>query len=998
MSELSTNAVMKALMDGRVTKLMPETTDEQIRLSDNSTLESKLADMINAINLRAKIDAVNAMYNELIDILDSKSSVSEVEEQIAALKQDILGDMPSDVYDTFTELYKYISEHEDVAEALTEAIGLKADRSEVDTAVNDALAESKSYTDTEIAKAFAGSGSGGIEDAAEILYEAKTYTDTEVADALSEAKLYAGAGDATLKLTVLSESKDYTDLGIAGAVADAQEYTDNKVAAALSEAKSYADTGDDNVLSGAEEYANTVGSTTLTLAKSYTDGQLSVTLDQANSYADLKSSDNKTYTDDEVSSALTDAKSHADAKAVSVLTEAKSYTNTKFDDIKTYIDGEILDVKDHIDYDVVEALNNAKDYADAQDALNLTNAKDYTDLGIAGAVADAQEYTDNKIKALVDGAPESMNTLKELSAAIDENSDILDALNKAIPTYSLTKSNGKIVLTGSNGDSTSVTDSDTVTGVTVTGTGNAVTGISATNGQVTVSKDKTFLTAHPTVSKSTDSTSEVTPAHGGSFTAIDSITRDGNGHVTKVNTKTVSLPGETQLSKGTDTTATKKLSHGGTFTAVTDTAVSGHKITDTTTTFTLPSETLLSKGDDTSTSSTLSHGGGFAAITDLEVNGHTITPIVTKFTLPSDNNTDVSVKQGRTTTSDYRPVLLGLTNDTDTTVLDESVTGQAYVSNEFYAQPSTGLFHAKTFEGDLKGTANIALTLDGMDASIPELNSLSGIASNVQDQLDALYEQDSSVLVNAKDYADLGIAGAVSDAQEYADGKLSEAKSYADTKASTTLSSAKSYSDSNYNNVLSDTKTYTDGAVAAALSDAMNHSDNNAASTLSEAKTYTNTKTKDVLSSAKSYTDSKIEDIGGTNTELENRIDDMETENDTRFSNVLSRFRYPFNIDGSPDVGIAFCESINSGGGFLTLNFNNGGCIITCAMAGAAGKYGQLRGVIVNGVGGDKVYIANIQDATLTTASIYIYCVNHPTFTGSATVNLIYIWEWLGGE
>ena len=47
------------------------------------------------------------------------------------------------------------------------------------------------------------------------------------------------------------------------------------------------------------------------------------------------------------------------------------------------------------------------------------------------------------------------------------------------------------------------------------------------------------------------------------------------------------------LSKGTDSTATKSLSFGGTFTAVTDTAVSGHKITDTTTTYTMPSDRLF---------------------------------------------------------------------------------------------------------------------------------------------------------------------------------------------------------------------------------------------------------------------------------------------------------------------------------------------------------------------------------------------------------------------
>lgn len=78
--------------------------------------------------------------------------------------------------------------------------------------------------------------------------------------------------------------------------------------------------------------------------------------------------------------------------------------------------------------------------------------------------------------------------------------------------------------------------------ITSTGNGNAVTNVSIDGNEITIEKDSTFLKAHPTVSKSTDSTSKASPSHGGTFTAIDSVTRDTNGHVTKVNTKTVTLP------------------------------------------------------------------------------------------------------------------------------------------------------------------------------------------------------------------------------------------------------------------------------------------------------------------------------------------------------------------------------------------------------------------------------------------------------------------------
>lgn len=58
---------------------------------------------------------------------------------------------------------------------------------------------------------------------------------------------------------------------------------------------------------------------------------------------------------------------------------------------------------------------------------------------------------------------------------------------------------------------------------------------------------------HPTITKSADTTSTASPAHGGTFTTVDSVTRDANGHVTKINTKTVTLPND----QNTDTLMTQ---------------------------------------------------------------------------------------------------------------------------------------------------------------------------------------------------------------------------------------------------------------------------------------------------------------------------------------------------------------------------------------------------------------------------------------------------------
>lgn len=54
------------------------------------------------------------------------------------------------------------------------------------------------------------------------------------------------------------------------------------------------------------------------------------------------------------------------------------------------------------------------------------------EVDVAELLANAQEYTNTKISELVDGAPEAMDTLKELADATSKNSDIMSALQSAI--------------------------------------------------------------------------------------------------------------------------------------------------------------------------------------------------------------------------------------------------------------------------------------------------------------------------------------------------------------------------------------------------------------------------------------------------------------------------------------------------------------------------------------------------------------------------------------
>lgn len=59
---------------------------------------------------------------------------------------------------------------------------------------------------------------------------------------------------------------------------------------------------------------------------------------------------------------------------------------------------------------------------------SLNNAKDYAD----ATYQQATGYTDNKIAELINGAPETLDTLKEVADAIEENESVVEALDAAI--------------------------------------------------------------------------------------------------------------------------------------------------------------------------------------------------------------------------------------------------------------------------------------------------------------------------------------------------------------------------------------------------------------------------------------------------------------------------------------------------------------------------------------------------------------------------------------
>lgn len=119
------NMLLTGLIEGILYDIYPKTSGEMVFLDDTTTVAAKIAEMIEAINLRAKTTDVNTLINNL--------------------RQEMLGNTPVEAYNTFTELAAYIAEHKEVADALTEAIGKKANTADLGT-----LASKSTVTESDL--------------------------------------------------------------------------------------------------------------------------------------------------------------------------------------------------------------------------------------------------------------------------------------------------------------------------------------------------------------------------------------------------------------------------------------------------------------------------------------------------------------------------------------------------------------------------------------------------------------------------------------------------------------------------------------------------------------------------------------------------------------------------------------------------------------------------------------------------------------------------------
>lgn len=167
--------------------------------------------------------------------------------------------------------------------------------------------------------------------------------------------------------------------------------------------------------------------------------------------------------------------------------------------------------------------------------------------------APTQSTTDNSTK---------IATTAFVKNAIDAAFENITTINFSIvETLPNTGVNGTIYLISNSGSGTNIYDeyvwvnnaweklgtaevnlTNYVNTVSESGSGNAYTGYTKNGNTVTLTKGSTFLTQHPSITQGSNTTSSITPTFNSTFTVIDSITKDANGHVTAYNTKNVKLP------------------------------------------------------------------------------------------------------------------------------------------------------------------------------------------------------------------------------------------------------------------------------------------------------------------------------------------------------------------------------------------------------------------------------------------------------------------------
>lgn len=121
------------------------------------------------------------------------------------------------------------------------------------------------------------------------------------------------------------------------------------------------------------------------------------------------------------------ANTYADAGDATTLIAANAYTDAEI----TTLDGSL---KTYADTAEADAVTTANAYTDGRETAITTAYQTYADQAEADAVTTANTYTDTAISNLVDGAPDALNTLDEIAAALNDDANLYTTLTNYVDT------------------------------------------------------------------------------------------------------------------------------------------------------------------------------------------------------------------------------------------------------------------------------------------------------------------------------------------------------------------------------------------------------------------------------------------------------------------------------------------------------------------------------------------------------------------------------------
>ena len=373
-------------------------------------------------------------------------------------------------YDTLKELSDFITTDESTASALATTVGGKVSKSGDTMSGNLSLGDSHRVTNLldPISPKDAATKSFVEGVSSSTIVTTQNYTDsaisTEVTNRNSAIETAKSQAIATSKSYADGLAADYDPAGAAStAQSNAKDYTDSKILMEVTNINNVlapinsptfsgtvvlpSETNIGNVTSFEISYLHGVTSaiqTQFTSAQSSLSDHVSLTTN-VHGISDTSALATKAYAD----SAVGVETSNRVTAVSNAITTAESYTDTAISTEVTNRNSAIATAKSQAistaesysdslasNYDATgsatTAKNDAKSYADGLVATEVTNRNSAIATAKSQAISTAEGYTDNAISNLVNGAPSTLDTLKEIADALGSDANLSTTITNHI--------------------------------------------------------------------------------------------------------------------------------------------------------------------------------------------------------------------------------------------------------------------------------------------------------------------------------------------------------------------------------------------------------------------------------------------------------------------------------------------------------------------------------------------------------------------------------------